>query len=164
MRIAGYTKRCHSKWPGIRLNPTRISSRAYWRTHSSSRKGIAFSRGVSEPDEPTIVVRDLTGAIRVWIEVGMPDAARLHKAGKASPRVAVYTHKDPAQLVNRLTGERIHRADALEQYAIDRCLVASLVDRLDCRMAFALSVAEHELYVSLGTETLAGKLVRHSLG
>jgi uncharacterized protein YaeQ len=43
--------------------------------------GIEFSRGgVSDPDEPAIVVRDLTGALRVWIEVGMPDAARLHKA------------------------------------------------------------------------------------
>src|SRR5258708_34960737 len=60
--------------------------------------GIAFSRGVSDPDEPTIAVRDLTGAILVWIEIGSPDAARLHKAAKASPRVVVYTHKDPAPL------------------------------------------------------------------
>ena len=42
--------------------------------------GIGFSKGVSEPDEPAIVVRDLTGAINAWIEVGTPDAARLHKA------------------------------------------------------------------------------------
>ena len=65
-------------------------------------EGIAFSRGLSEPEEPTIAVRDLTGALRAWIEVGTPEAARLHKAGKAAPRVAVYTHKDPAQLVDRL--------------------------------------------------------------
>ena len=87
--------------------------------------GIAFSRGLSEPDEPSIAVRDLTGVIRVWIEVGMPDAARLHKACKAAPRVVVYTHKDPAQLVGRLAGERIHRAEAIELYAIDRRLIAA---------------------------------------
>jgi uncharacterized protein YaeQ len=127
-------------------------------------EGIAFSRGgVSDPDEPAICVRDLTGAMRAWIDVGMPDAARLHKACKASPRVAVYTHKDPAQLVGRLAGERIHRADALELYAIDRDLVAALVDRLDRRMAFALSVSERELFVSIGTDTLAGTVVRHWL-
>src|SRR6202040_199866 len=73
-------------------------------------EGIAFSRGVSEPDEPAILVRDLTGAIRSWIEIGAPDGARLHKAAKASPRVAVYTHRDPAQLLRNLAGERIHRA------------------------------------------------------
>ena len=54
-------------------------------------EGIRFSKGLAEPDEPAIVVRDLTGALRAWIEVGAPDAARLHKAMKASPRVAVYT-------------------------------------------------------------------------
>ena len=31
------------------------------------REGIAFSSGLSDPDAPTIAVRDLTGAIRVWI-------------------------------------------------------------------------------------------------
>ena len=46
-------------------------------------EGIAFSSGLSDPDEPTIAVRDLTGAVRVWIEIGTPDAARLHKAGAA---------------------------------------------------------------------------------
>jgi uncharacterized protein YaeQ len=126
-------------------------------------EGIGFSRGVAEPDEPTISVRDLTSAIQVWIDVGMPNAARLHKACKAAPRVAVYTHKDPAQLVERLAGERIHRADALELYAIDRRLIAALVARLDRRMGLALSVADRELYVSIGTETLSGSLVRHLL-
>lgn len=125
--------------------------------------GIGFSRGVSEPEEPSIAVRDLTGAIRVWIEVGMPDADRLHKACKAAPRVAVYMHKDPAQFLGRLAGERIHRAEAIELYAIDRRLIAAVVARLDRRMGFALSVADCELYLSLGTETLNGRVVRHLL-
>src|SRR5207249_5438951 len=97
--------------------------------------GIAFSRGLSEPDEPAISVRDLTGTIRTWIDIGTPDAARLHRACKAAPRVAVYTHKDPAQWLRHLAGERIHRAEALELYAIDRRLIASFVEGLDRRMA-----------------------------
>jgi hypothetical protein len=75
----------------------------------------------------------------------------------------VYTHKDPAQLVGRLAGERIHRAGDLELYSIDRTLVASLSDRLDRRMTFALSIADRELYVAIGRETLHGKVVRHPL-
>ena len=125
--------------------------------------GIAFSRGLSEPDEPSIAVRDLTGAIRVWIEVGTPDAVRLHKACKAAPRVVVYTHKDPAQILDRLAGERIHRAETIELYAIDRRLIAAVVARLDRRMGFALSVANRELYLSMGTETLSGAVDRHRL-
>src|SRR4051812_2041356 len=48
-------------------------------------EGITFSKGLAEPDEPAVVVRDLTGALRVWVEVGAPTADRLHKASKASP-------------------------------------------------------------------------------
>ncbi len=75
-------------------------------------EGIAFSKGLSDPDEPAISVRDLTGVLQTWIDIGAPDAARLHKAAKAAPNVAVYVHRDPDQLLARLAGERIHRADA----------------------------------------------------
>src|SRR5580765_8723244 len=68
-------------------------------------EGIEFSKGLSSPDEPAITVRDLTGALRAWIEIGNPDADRLHRASKASPRVAVYTRKGPGQLLDRLRGE-----------------------------------------------------------
>jgi uncharacterized protein YaeQ len=119
-------------------------------------EGIAFTKGVSDPDEPAITVRDLTGALRTWIEIGTPDAARLHKAAKASPRVVVYTHKDPAQFLRNLEGARIHRAEALEIYAVDRPLVGALAARLDRRMDFALSVTDREITISIGLDTLTG--------
>ena len=123
-------------------------------------EGIAFSRGVSSPDEPAIAVRDLTGAIGAWIDIGAPDAARLHRASKAAGRVAVYTHKDPTQFLKGLAGEKIHRAAALELYAIDRALISGLVARLERRVAFSLLIADRELFVSIGTDTLTGKVVR----
>jgi uncharacterized protein YaeQ len=126
--------------------------------------GIEFSRGLSDPDEPAIAIRDLTGALRVWIEIGTPDAARLHKASKAAPRVVVYTHKDPAQLVGRLAGERIHRVEDLELWAIERVFLLALAARLDRRMAFSLSISDHDLYLSIGSDTLAGRVVRHRVG
>jgi len=126
-------------------------------------EGIEFSRGLSDPDEPTIAVRDLTGGLRVWIEIGAPDAARLHKASKASPRVAVYTHKDPRQLLGRLAGERIHRAEDVELWSIDHALLTTLVARLDRRMAFSVAVTDRELYVAIGDDTLTGAVTRHPL-
>jgi uncharacterized protein YaeQ len=116
--------------------------------------GIAFSQGLSEPDEPAIAVRDLVGSLTAWIDVGTPDAARLHRAGKLAPRVAVYTHKDPAQLIARLRGERIHRGEALELYALDRDWLAALERRLERRMQFGLTIASGHLYLSLGAEML----------
>lgn len=126
-------------------------------------EGLAFGKGLSEPDEPALSVRDLTGVLQAWIEVGAPDARRLHKASKAAPRVAIYTHKDPTVLLRQLRGEKIHRAESLELHGIDRALVAALVARLQRRMAFSLSVTERQLYITLGEETLSGAVERHSL-
>jgi len=123
-------------------------------------EGIDFSRGVSEPDEPAVFVRDLTGAITTWIDIGTPDAARLHKASKAAGRVVVYTHKDRTPFLKQLAGERIHNAEGLELYAIDRGLVNALVAHLDRRVAFSLSITDRELYLSIGHENLTGKVVR----
>ena len=119
-------------------------------------EGIAFSKGLSDPDEPAISVRDLTGVLQAWIDIGAPDATRLHKAAKAASNVAVYVHRDPDQLLSRLAGERIHRADALRICAVDRGLLAAFVARLDRRMDFDLAVSDHTIYLSLGEETFTG--------
>lgn len=127
-------------------------------------EGIAFSPGgLSDSDEPAITVRDLTGALRSWIEIGTPDAARLHRASKASPRVSVYTHKGVERFMENLAGARIHRAADVEIYAIDRALVDALVVRLDRRMAFAMSVNDRELFISIGSDNLTGTVSRVSL-
>lgn len=122
--------------------------------------GLAFSRGLSDPDEPAMAVRDLTGAIDTWIDVGTPDAARLHKASKAARRVVVYTYKAPRQFLSQLAGKKIHRADKLELYAIDGALVSALVARVDRRVALSVAVADRELYVAIGAENLQGAVVR----
>jgi uncharacterized protein YaeQ len=126
-------------------------------------EGIAFSRGLSEPDEPAVLVRDLTGVLQAWIEVGVPDAARLHKAGKAAPRVAVYTAR-PDRLRQQLAGERIHRAEALELHAVDRGLLEALAARLARRMSFDLAVSGGHVFLSLDGETLDGAVERFALG
>jgi len=126
--------------------------------------GIGFSKGgLSDPDEPSLFVRDETGVLRAWIDIGVPDAARLHKAAKSSPRVAVYTHKDPARLLRLLAGERIHRRDAIELYGIDQALIGEWVSRLTRRMKLDLSVSDRHIYLGLGETTLSGAIERLEL-
>jgi len=125
-------------------------------------EGIAFSSGgLSSADEPAITIADLTGALRAWIEIGTPDAERLHRAAKAAPRVAVYVHRDPTQFLNRLAGERIHRREAIEIWSIDRTLLGELAGRLERRMNFSVSIADRELFISTGSDTVSGAVTRH---
>jgi uncharacterized protein YaeQ len=51
----------------------------------------------------------------------------VHKASKLARRVAVYAHRQITPWLARLAGERIHRAEALEIYVMDRDRVAALV-------------------------------------
>ena len=123
-------------------------------------EGIAFSRGLSDPDEPAIAVRDLTGALRAWIEVGSPDAARLHRASKAAPRVAVYAHRNAAQLAARYAAERIHRSECLELYALDSDWLSARAAQLTRRMQLALTVAAQHLYLTIAGETTGAAIER----
>jgi uncharacterized protein YaeQ len=124
------------------------------------REGLAFSKGLSSPDDPALEVRDLTGRILAWIEVGSPKADRLHRASKASERVAVYTHHDFERYWASLEGERIQRREALELYGFDRTLLAGMVGRLERRMTFELSVSDAILYLTVGQEQWSGPLAR----
>ena len=123
-------------------------------------EGLSFSRGIAEPDEPALAVRDLTGALKAWIDTGSPDAARLHRASKAAPRVAVYTHKAPAALLKSLAGEKIHRVDELELYAFDPDFIGGFVRRIERRTSFDLSITAGHLYLSMAEETLSGAVTR----
>jgi uncharacterized protein YaeQ len=123
-------------------------------------EGIAFSKGLSDPDEPAICVRDLTGALQVWVDIGLPEPERLHRASKSAPRVAVYTHKDPAQWAMKLADARIHRAEKLAVFAFDRAWLAQLLARLERRMQFSLARSEGEIYVSIGDDTMQTVLAR----
>ena len=127
-------------------------------------EGIEFSRGgLSDPDDPPIAVKDLTGIVKVWIDIGTPAADRLHRAAKSTPRVAVYSHKESGQWLAGLKAARIHKAEDLELYAIERSLVGALAAKLDRRMSFALAVSDREVFLSLADATLNGKIDRLTL-
>jgi uncharacterized protein YaeQ len=119
---------------------------------------LRLGAGVGDGDEPAASIRDLTGRLQTWIDVGTPDAARLHKASKAADRVAVYCHKDPGPYLRELQGQKVHGSPKVHLYGLDRALVAGLAERLDRRQRWALSRVEGALYVEVGGDSLSGDL------
>ena len=53
---------------------------------------LAFGKGLSNDEEPDLWQKDLTGAIELWIEVGLPDERVLRKACGRSNQVALLTY------------------------------------------------------------------------
>lgn len=126
-------------------------------------EGIAFSEGVSATDEPAVLVRDLTGRVTAWIEVGAPDAERLHYGSKLADRTVVYTHRDPAKVRAAWAGKRIHRAEDLRLYSFDPGFVDALAGTLDRRNTMTLSRTEGVLYVDINGTSLTSAVHEHRL-
>ncbi|WP_280438500.1 YaeQ family protein [Nocardia carnea] len=127
--------------------------------------GITFSDGgVSSTDEPAVLVRDLTGRVTAWIEVGAPDADRVHRGSKLAGRVAVYTHRDPAKVLAALTGKRIHRGETIPIYSFDRAFVDAVAAALERRNTATLSVTERQVYLELNGTGLSTSIDEHRLG
>jgi len=112
-------------------------------------EGIEFSEGISATDEPAVLVRDLTGRVTAWIEVGAPDAERLHFGAKHADRAAVYTHRDPAKVAAAWAGKRIHRAEEIPLVSFDPGFVDDVTTALERRNAMTLSVTERHAYLEL---------------
>ncbi|MCX6400590.1 MAG: YaeQ family protein [Propionibacteriales bacterium] len=125
--------------------------------------GIAFSEGISSTQEPAVLVRDLTGQVTVWIEVGAPDAERLHQASKLAGRVAVYTHRDPARVMAAWSGKRIHRARDVVVRSFDPGFIDSAVAAIERRNELTLSLTESQLYLDLNRTTLQSTVHDHRI-
>lgn len=124
-------------------------------------EGIVFSEGISSTDEPAVLVRDPTGTVTAWIEVGAPDADRLHYASKLADRTVVYTHRDPAKVMAPWAGKRIHKSDAIVLHSFDPGFIEAAVGALERRNAVTLSVTERELYLDINGTSLSSTVHDH---
>lgn len=126
--------------------------------------GIALSAGIAAVDEPAVLVRDLTGRITAWIEVGAPDAERLHRGSKLAARCAVYTHRDPAPLLEQLAGQKIHRAAGIPLYSFDRRFLDEASAALVRRARLALSVTGRHLYLDVDGRSFESAIEERPVG
>ena len=122
---------------------------------------LEFGRGLSTEDEPDLVRRDLTGAIDLWIDVGLPEERELRKASGRARQVKVYTYggraadlwwEQNAAALSRLANLTVvdvpdGTAEALEALA-ERTM------RLDC------TIQEGQVWLSGAGDTLHFELPR----
>jgi uncharacterized protein YaeQ len=121
-------------------------------------EGIEFA--LATGDAPALSVRDATGRLRAWIEIGTPDAARLHRASKAAKRVAVYCHKDADAWLRGLAGHDVHAAESIALHRLDRAFVDAVAATLERRNVWSLSVSGGTLYLDVKGRTLEGVVER----
>lgn len=130
----------------------------------SYEEGIAFSKGgLSSTDEPPVSVRDPTGLLLAWIDVGAPSAERLHKASKAASRVALFTQVEPSQLRREAASRHIHQVEAIEVWQLEPAFLEALEAKIERTTRLELVRSDGRLYVTVGADTIEGGITRASL-
>ena len=127
-------------------------------------EGIDFGGGISQTDEPAVLVRDLTGRVTAWIEVGAPDAERLHYGSRLADRTVVYTHRDPAKVMAPWADKRIHRAEEIRLFSFDPGFIDEATPLLERRNTVAVTVTEQVLYLDVNGTMLTTSVHEHALG
>ena len=75
---------------------------------------LEFGRGLSNVEEPDLIDRDMTGAIDLWVEVGLPDERTILKACGRAREVVVAAYGSGVDLWWKGVASGVARAKNLE--------------------------------------------------
>ena len=93
---------------------------------------LAFGKGMSSDEEPDLWHKDLTGAIELWIEVGLTDERAIRKASGRADQVVVISYGRAADIwwnENRDKLLRLNNLTVLKLASETTLALAALVSR-----------------------------------
>ncbi len=112
-------------------------------------EALAFTRGLSEPDEPELWQRDLTDAIELWIDLGNPDETRIRKASNRAEQVAVYTYSGNASRVWwQQTETKVTRFTNVSVYEVAADTVAALAAMVERTMRLQVTIQDGDIWIA----------------
>ncbi len=116
---------------------------------------LEFGRGLSTEDEPALWLKDLTGAIELWIEVGLPDERELRKAcGKAQRVVVLCYGGRGADLWWTQNRERLERLRNLDVFGLPASATQELAALAGRSMDLQCTVQDGQVWLHAGERTL----------
>jgi uncharacterized protein YaeQ len=108
-------------------------------------------------------VRDPTGILLSWIDIGAPSAERLHKAAKAARRVALFTHVEPRLLQQEAATRSIHRLEEIEVWRFEPAFLDSLEPVIGRSAVIEVVRNEGKLYITADGVVKEGDLTKMTL-
>jgi uncharacterized protein YaeQ len=111
---------------------------------------LAFGSGLSDPEDPDVVLRDFTGRTRLWVEVGQPEDKPVSKACSRADRVIVYPFSNAAEIWWRGVEGKLARLRNLEVFRIPAAASQRLAGMAQRSMRLQATIQEGTLM--LGNE------------
>ncbi len=112
---------------------------------------LAFGAGLSNPDEPDVWLRDFTGRVRLWIEVGQPDEKPLGKACSKADTVALYCFGSSADVWWRGIHGKLTRFHHLDVWNIPHQTTQALLPLAQRSMNLNITTQQGVLMVGDGS-------------
>ncbi len=115
---------------------------------------LSFTRDLSDPDEPALWAKDLTGQIILWIDLGQPDEKRILKACGRAERVLVISYQASSPLWWKQIKSKLTRVGNLEVLYLPPELGTLLAELAQRSMQIQFMVEENQIWFSRGEESL----------
>jgi len=118
-------------------------------------EAMAFGAGISTDDEPDLWHKDLTGNIKVWIDVGLPDEKRIRKACGRADKVIVYTYGGrAAQLWWQQAGDTLARQEKLTVVDLPQEATRALAGFATRNMDLQVTIQDGQIWISNAAESV----------
>jgi len=110
---------------------------------------LVFTKGLSDVDEPDMWIKDLTGQIQLWLEVGQPDEKRILKASSKSDQVVICAYAGQASKV-WWSGikNKIERAKNVRVICLPQVVTKSFAAWVERGMQLHINIQEGEILIS----------------
>ncbi|MDT3736252.1 MAG: YaeQ family protein [Denitratisoma sp.] len=116
---------------------------------------LEFGRGLSTEDEPALWRKDLTGAIELWIEVGLPDEREIRKAcGKANRIVVLCYGGRGADLWWNQNRERLEKLGNLSVLNLPADATQALAGLARRNMSLQCTIQDGQAWLTDGASTV----------
>ena len=120
---------------------------------------LAFTRGISTTDEPDLWLKNYSGEIELWIELGQPDEKRIRQAHSIAKSVVVFSYGDRSQEVWRhQLDASIKRFPSLKIFHISDHDIKQLASLADKNMQLHCSIQDDDLFIGNDTQNLQLKI------
>jgi len=113
----------------------------------NAQEYLAFTKGLSEVDEPDIWLRTMDDQISLWIDVGEPSVDRIKKASRHTAQVKIYSFNSKSNVWWAQTESKFNQLQAsIYQFQWDNIqALAVLVERtMDC----SVTITGNSAYVA----------------
>jgi len=115
---------------------------------------LTYGKDLFDVEEPALWLKDLTGAIDLWIEVGQPDERRLMKAAGRAEHVVVYSYSATSNIWFKGLASKLERTKKISIINIPAETSTQLEQMAQRSMQLQCTIQDGQVWLTDGERTV----------